>query len=63
MKEAWRLQKNALDQKLKDRHKHLAVFFIYVGNEIPDHQLVVDKTGDILKRLLKITDENCLADT
>ena len=63
MREAWRLQKNAVNEKLLDRHKQLAVFFIYVGNELPDHELVFDKIGAALKRLIKITDENSVAGT
>ena len=63
MREAWRLQKNAVNEKLKDHHQQLAVFFIYVGNEVPDHQRVFDKIGAALKRLIKITDENSVAGT
>ena len=63
MREAWRLQKNTVNEKLKDQHQQLAVFFIYVGNELPDYQLVFDKIGAALKRLIKITDENSVAGT
>ena len=62
MREGWRLQKNDLTEKLKGQQQ-LAVFFIYVGNELPDHQLVFDKIGAALKRLIKITDENSVAGT
>lgn len=58
MREAYRLQKSELQDQLKQRQKHLAVFFIYVGNELPEYRFIFDKTGNVLTRLLKITDEN-----
>ena len=58
MREAYRLQKNELQGQLKQQQKQLAVFFIYVGNELPEYQLIFDKTGNVLKRLIKIISEN-----
>lgn len=63
VREAYRLQKNVLRQQLKDSDKHLAVFFIYVGNELPDPPFLFEKTGNVIKRLIKIVNENSLADT
>ena len=63
MREAYRLKKIELQERLKEQQKQLAVFFIYTGNEIPDHQTVIDKIGAALKRLIKIVDENIPADT
>ena len=63
MREAYRLQKNTLNEKLKKNNRQLVVFFIYVGNELPEYKLVFDKTGTALIRLIKITDENSLAGT
>ena len=63
MREAYRLQKNDLLLKLNTSQKQLAVFFIYVGNELPEYQILFDKTGAVLKRLIKITNENSPADT
>jgi ribonuclease P protein component len=62
MREAYRLQKNPVKEKLKEQDKRLVVFFIYVGNELPEYQAVFDKTGAVLKRLIKIINENSLAD-
>lgn len=61
MREAYRLQKIDLQNQLKQQQKYLAVFFIYVGNEIPEYRLIFDKTGKVLKRLIKISNENSLA--
>lgn len=58
MREAYRLQKNELQNQLSKTNKHLSVFFIYVGNELPDYDLIFEKTGNALKRLIKIVDEN-----
>ena len=63
MREAYRLQKNELQGLLKNNKKCVAVFFIYVGNELPVYELIFEKTGNVLKRLIKITDENSLANT
>jgi ribonuclease P protein component len=61
MREAWRLQKDNLAQKIKDRN--VRVFIIYTGNELPDYNLVFEKTGMVIKRLIKINDEATLANS
>ncbi len=63
MREVYRLQKNELQDQLKQRQKHLAVFIIYVGNELPEYDLIFDKTTHALNRLIKITHEDSSADT
>ncbi len=61
MREAYRLQKNELQTLLAQQQKQLAVFIIYVGNELPDHDFIFEKTGHVLTRLFKITNENISA--
>jgi ribonuclease P protein component len=51
LREAWRLQKNELQQLLESGQKQLAVFVIYTGNELPLYPLVYEKAGSILKKL------------
>jgi ribonuclease P protein component len=63
MREAYRLQKNDLQNQLTQQQKQVVVFFIYVGNELPEYELIFDKTGNVLSRLIKITNENSLANT
>lgn len=63
VREAYRLQKNELLEQLKNNQKQLAVFFVYVGNELPDYPAVFEKTGSAIKRLIKLTNENTPADT
>lgn len=63
MREAWRLQKNPLSEKLENSGVRLAAFLIYVGNERPGYELVFKKTGSVISRLIKIADENTVADT
>ncbi len=55
-KESYRLQKNALQQKLKDQNRQLSVFFIYNGKELPDQKQLYNKVGDIISKLEKIVD-------
>jgi ribonuclease P protein component len=57
LREAWRLQKNELQQLLESGQKQLAVFVIYTGNELPLYPLVYEKTGSILKRLIEKVDK------
>jgi ribonuclease P protein component len=63
MREAYRLQKNELQTRLTHHQKQLAVFIIYVGNELPDYDFIFEKTDHVLTRLIKITNENLSANT
>jgi len=62
-REAWRLQKHALLQALQENNKNLSVFFIYVGNELPEYPFLFGKTTQVINRLIKIAHENHLAIT
>lgn len=57
MREAYRLQKNDLDVQLSLNKKTLNIFFIYTGKEIPTYNLIFEKMGNVLKRIIKLTDE------
>jgi ribonuclease P protein component len=54
MREAYRLQKNALHDKLQTKQQQLALFFIYTGKELPDFKTISDKMGVILHKLLQV---------
>ncbi len=58
MREAYRLQKNYLQSQLTQQQKQLAVFIIYVGNELPEYCFIFDKMDHGLKRLIKIISES-----
>lgn len=58
MREAYRLQKNELQQHLKEKERSLSVFFLYQGKELPSYDEVFEKTGTVLKRLIKLSNEN-----
>ena len=60
-REAWRLQKNELSEKIKATQKQLNVFFIYTGKELPDFTTVQDKVAVALKKLADKIDENISA--
>jgi ribonuclease P protein component len=60
-REAWRLQKNELKEKLRAGDKQLNVFFIYIGKELPDFTVVKDKVAVALKKLSDKVDENISA--
>lgn len=50
-REAFRLQKVTLREKLQLNNKKLEVFFIYTGKELPDYDTVYQKLGQILEKL------------
>ena len=57
IRESYRLQKNELQNMDTFREKGLHLFFIFTGKEIPDYDLIYEKTGNVLKRLIKLTEE------
>ena len=58
MREAYRLQKNELQQQLLSGNKTLSVFFIFNGSEIPEYDLVFSKMTKALKQLQKLFNED-----
>ena len=58
MREAWRLQKNELQQTLQQKSKSISVFILYTGKELPEYTFVFEKFTHIINRLIKITDAN-----
>jgi len=62
MRESYRLQKNPLSAMLDAAHGRINIFIIYTGRELPKYELVFEKTGLIIKRLIKLSNENTEAD-
>lgn len=58
MREAYRLQKQALGFKLTEKNINLALFIMYTGKELPDQELIKEKISLILQRFIKKLDEN-----
>jgi ribonuclease P protein component len=56
MREAWRLQKNNLQDHLQEQNKKLSVFILYMGKDLPEYELVYEKMGIIINRLIKFSD-------
>ena len=52
-REAYRLQKQPLFQRLEEKGLCLAVFFIYTGKDLPDYATVTHKIGVALQKLIK----------
>jgi ribonuclease P protein component len=57
IKEAYRLQKNNLQETLIQKNKEVHLFFIYTGKEVPTYEVIFEKTGNVLKRIIKLLDE------
>ncbi|MEJ7767575.1 MAG: ribonuclease P protein component [Chitinophagaceae bacterium] len=56
-REAYRLQKPDFYKKLEQTKIQLSLFIIYTGKDLPLFELVNDKVGKILQRLLNKIDE------
>jgi ribonuclease P protein component len=57
MREAYRVQKHELQQATLQKDLKLALFFVYVGKELPDLATLSEKIGVILQRLTGIVNE------
>lgn len=57
MRESWRLQKNEFKNYLQQNNKQAVVFVLYVGNEMPEYKLVLEKINAVLKKLQRIINE------
>ena len=53
-REAYRLQKNELQDQLKEQNQRLNVFFIYIGKEMPAYEEVYKSVQLALARLIGI---------
>lgn len=62
-REAWRLQKNELQQVLPEKNKGLDVFLIYTAKELPDYSLIEAKISTVLKKFLKLVNETLAANS
>lgn len=51
-REAYRLQKMELQEKLKHKDLQLNIFFIYAGKELPEYKVVYDKMGVVLQKII-----------
>ena len=51
LREAYRLQKQTLQVELTLREQNIAVFFIYIGKDLPVFSEVYDKMGILLEKL------------
>lgn len=56
-REAWRLQKNEMKEKLQAYNKQLNVFLIYTGKEIPEYKFVFDKVKTSIEKLIKTIEQ------
>ncbi|HEY4338172.1 MAG TPA: ribonuclease P protein component [Puia sp.] len=54
-REAYRLQKAPLLEQLTQKGLSMAVFFVFIGRELPDYPMVSTRIGVALQKLLKET--------
>ncbi len=58
MREAYRLQKSFLERSLAESNKGLNVFFLFTGKVLPVQKEVMDDFEKILKRLIRLSNED-----
>ncbi len=63
IREAYRLQKNELNERLHKKNLQLNIFFTYNGKELPDFNTVKGKVHVILNKLIQFLDENFSSNT
>jgi ribonuclease P protein component len=54
-REAYRLQKQDLQDRLKEKGQALALFFVYTGKDLPGAAVVSEKIGLALQKVVKET--------
>jgi ribonuclease P protein component len=54
IREAWRLQKNQLQEAVNKQNRQLNVFFIYTAKDLPLYKEIHEKTGKVINRLCTI---------
>ncbi len=57
-REAWRLQKAALETAVDQAGLRMSVFLIYTGRELPAFSLCFEKAGVIVQKLIRTTHES-----
>jgi ribonuclease P protein component len=63
IREAYRLQKQQLQEAVMQEKLQLNMFFIYTSKELPAFNVVKEKVNLILNKLTKIVNENNSPDT
>lgn len=55
LREAWRVQKNGLQEQIAKQNNDLLVFISYSGRELPGYKQVFSHTGDVTRKLIENT--------
>ncbi len=63
LREAYRLQKNELKEKVMLRKIQLNLFIIYTGRDLPAYELIFEKVTVALQKVITITDESTEANS
>ena len=61
LREAYRLHKNELIAHLQKEGKTLSVFFIYTGKDLPQFEIIREKTELVISKLINATHEKTTA--
>lgn len=53
LRESWRVQKNSLEEKLREKKSGFDVFIIYTGKDLPQYKEVADQVNILMIKLEK----------
>jgi ribonuclease P protein component len=56
-REAYRLQKNDLQQRLQENDRQGILFLVYTGKQLPAYEVIYEKMGLILQKLSNLVSE------
>lgn len=62
-REAYRLQKNELKEKVVRKKTKLNLFVIYTGRELPAYNFIFEKLTVVLQKIVNIADESIEANS
>lgn len=57
IREAWRLQKKELADCVIEKQISLKVFIIYTSRDLPNYELITEKTGAAISKLISMFNE------
>lgn len=60
LRESYRLQKLPLKDVLESNNKQLALFFIYIGKELPQFEDISEKVRTIIKKLVDAVEKTSI---
>jgi ribonuclease P protein component len=62
-REAWRVQKNELRQCLVEQQRHMIIFVVFTGRDLPGFEMMSQAMSQIIEKLCRISNEHSQENT